>query len=627
MKKFIGLLFLTILFASKMLLAQTDGKKDSNDAHNKAILERLGEQNQEIENQRLNDSLKKVELEEQIDLLKASNFLKKDELQKEIDALNYEETHRIEEKKAKIDSLRASAKSYAVLGFFEDTLFNIYSNLGSFSAFDRANAIQDRIKKLSNDFGFDTNSIQVLENETTIDLYYKENTILSISETDALWNNSTKLALAKAYKIKIEQAVLRYKKETSLLTLAKEIGLALLVLLAMFLIITGLKKLAKFVANKIALNEGKLFKGIVIKNYTLFDSSRQIRVLLTLNNLVKWLLILLTIYIALPIVFGIFPWTQHFTETLFGYILNPAKHIAKAIWHYLPNLFTILVIVVFFRYVIKGIYFLKTEIENGKLRIKGFYPDWANPTYQIIIVVIYAFMAVVIFPYLPGSNSPIFKGVSVFLGVLFTFGSSGALSNVIAGLVLTYMRLFKIGDRVKIGEVVGDVIEKSLLVTRIRTIKNEIISIPNSSVMSSHTTNYSSDVKKRGLILNTTVTIGYDVPWKDIHQALLNAADKTEFILKDPKPFVLQTSLEDFYVAYQLNAYTKEPNLQAVIYSNLHSNIQDCCNEMGIEILSPHYRAARDGNKTTIPENYLDPNYKTPSFQVNLNSKDPKNNE
>ncbi|MCF8426534.1 MAG: mechanosensitive ion channel [Bacteroidia bacterium] len=627
MKKFIGLLYVSILFSSNLLLAQTDGKKDSNDAHNKAILERLGEQNQEIENQRLNDSLKKVELEEQIYLLKASNSLKKEELQKEIDALNYKETNRLTEKKARIDSLRASAKSYAVMGFFEDTLFKIYGNLGSFSAFDRAQAIQERIKKLKDDFSFDTSSIQVLENETTFDLYYKEIILLSISETDALWNNTSKLQLATNYKLLIEQAVLNYKKETSLLILAKEIGLALIVLLAMILIIAGLKWLSKWTDNKISINEGKIFKGIIIKNYTLFDSGRQVKVLLTLNKLVKWILILLTIYIALPIIFGIFPWTQHFTETLFGYILNPAKHIAKAIWHYLPNLFTIMVIVVFFRYAIKGIYFLKTEIENGKLRIKGFYPDWANPTYQIIIVVIYAFMAVVIFPYLPGSNSPIFKGVSVFLGVLFTFGSSGALSNVIAGLVLTYMRLFKIGDRVKIGEVVGDVIEKSLLVTRIRTIKNEIISIPNSSVMSSHTTNYSSDVKKRGLILNTTVTIGYDVPWKDIHQALLNAADKTEFILKDPKPFVLQTSLEDFYVAYQLNAYTKEPNLQAVIYSNLHSNIQDCCNEMGIEILSPHYRAARDGNKTTIPENYLDPNYKTPSFQVNLNSKDPKNNE
>ena len=230
-------------------------------------------------------------------------------------------------------------------------------------------------------------------------------------------------------------------------------------------------------------------------------------------------------------------------------------------------------------------------------------------------------MIIVVFPYLPGSDSKVFQGVSVFLGFLFTFGSAGSLSNIMAGIVLTYMRLFKIGDRVKIGEIVGDIIEKSLLVTRIRTTKNEIISIPNSSVLNSHTINYSSDTVDNGLILHTTVTIGYDVPWKDMHQALIDAALRTDLILKEPKPFVLQTSLEDFYVSYQINAYTKDANKQAAIYSQLHSNIQDCCNEVGIEILSPHYRAARDGNRTTIPENYLDKDYQAPSFNINNNNK------
>ena len=291
---------------------------------------------------------------------------------------------------------------------------------------------------------------------------------------------------------------------------------------------------------------------------------------------------------------------------------------ASSVWNYLPKLFTIIVIVVVFKYVLKGTHFLKNELEEGNLSLPGFYADWANPTYQIIRVIIIAFMMVLIFPYLPGSDSPVFQGVSVFLGVLFTFGSSGSLSNIVAGLVLTYMRLFKIGDRVKIGEIIGDVIEKSLLVTRIRTIKNEIISIPNSTVMSSHTINYSSDTVDNGLILHTTVTIGYDVPWKDMHQALLNAADRTDLLMKEPKPFVLQTSLDDFYVSYQINAYTKEANKQATIYSELHQNIQDCCNEVGIEILSPHYRSARDGNMTTIPANYLDKDYKAPNFNINI---------
>ncbi|MCB0380706.1 MAG: mechanosensitive ion channel family protein, partial [Flavobacteriales bacterium] len=299
-------------------------------------------------------------------------------------------------------------------------------------------------------------------------------------------------------------------------------------------------------------------------------------------------------------------------------ILNPVKRIASGLWNYLPNLITILVIVFVFRYVFRGLAFLKNEVENGNLTLPGFYTDWANPTYQIVKVIVFAFMLIVIFPYLPGSDSPIFQGVSVFLGFLFTFGSAGSLSNVIAGLVLTYMRLFKIGDRVKIGEVVGDVIEKSLLVTRVRTIKNEIISIPNSTVMNSHTVNYSSDAPEKGLIIHSTVTIGYDVPWRDTQQALIDAALKTELILKEPTPFVLQTSLDDFYVSYQINAYVREANKQASIYSALHQNIQDVFNERGIEILSPHYRAARDGNMTTIPANYLDKDYKAPTFNVNV---------
>ena len=338
-----------------------------------------------------------------------------------------------------------------------------------------------------------------------------------------------------------------------------------------------------------------------------------------MNGIFRWVLILLIIYIALPILFGIFPWTQNFAETLFGYILNPLRKIIRGFLDYLPNLITIIVILVVFRYVLKGIYFLRTEIALGKLKISGFYPDWANPTYQIIRVLIFAFMIVVIFPYLPGSESPIFKGVSVFLGFLFTFGSAGSLSNIIAGILLTYMRAFKINDRVKLGDVTGDVVAKTLLATRIRTIKNEIISIPNSTVMNSQTTNYSSDAPDKGLIIYTTVTIGYDVPWRLMHEVLIEAALRTELILKEPQPFVLQTSLDDFYVSYQINSYIREANKQAVIYSNLHQNIQDVCNEKGVEILSPHYRAARDGNMTTIPSDYLPKDYKTPSFNVSVN--------
>ncbi|PKP42670.1 MAG: transmembrane ion channel [Bacteroidetes bacterium HGW-Bacteroidetes-13] len=609
--------FLAILI-SQNAFAQTDSLKKS-DSINATILKDYNNRLILIERQRKIDSIKKAELEIQLQSLKTTDNLKKEELQKQLQELGNQEAKRIAAKKNQINSLRKSAKSFPVKGFLSDTLFFIYSRLGSFSAYERAEAISNRIEKLADNYNFVLDSLKISEAETTFDIVYGEKIIMSISESDAIWNNLSKSELAEEYHKILGNAVLKYKSETSFKTLAKSIGLALLVVIIFGFIIFYLNKLFKWTQSKIEFQENKRIKGITIKNYTLFDAKRQVNAFLSVNSILKWFLILLSTYIALPILFGIFPWTKNFAETLFGYILNPLKKIAGGLWNYLPNLITILVIVVVFSYVLKGINFLKSEIEKGNLTIPGFYPDWANPTYQIVRVIVFAFMIVVIFPYLPGSDSPVFQGVSVFLGFLFTFGSAGSLSNVIAGLVLTYMRLFKIGDRVKIGEVVGDVIEKSLLVTRIRTTKNEIISIPNSTVMSSHTINYSSDTVDKGLILHTTVTIGYDVPWKNIHQALLNAADRTELLQKEPNPFILQTSLDDFYVSYQLNAYTKEANKQATIYSQLHANIQDCCNEAGIEILSPHYRAARDGNTTTIPQNYLPTDYKAPNFNVNVN--------
>ncbi len=619
--KLITGLSICILLLAKTGLGQKVEKDSSHlkkDSINATIFQNYQRMLGEVEQQRIIDSVTKAELETRINSLSTTDNLTKEKLQKQLLEIKNKEAIRIAKKKAQIDSLRLSAVAYPVMGFFDDTLFLIYNKLGSFSALDRANAISERISKIKSDFSFKPDSLKLSGSETSVDIVYSEKIIVSVTENDALWQNTTKQELASRYKKVIGDAVMYYKSQTSVFSILKSIALALLVLAVIAALIVYTRKMFKWTALKIEEQEGLLIKGFKIKNYTLFDASRQVKVLLTVNTILKWFIILLIVYITLPILFGLFPWTRGFAHTLFEFIMNPVKRIALGLWNYLPNLITIIVIIIVFRYVFKGLAFLKNEIEKGALSLPGFYPDWANPTYQIIRVMVSAFAIVVIFPYLPGSDSPVFRGVSVFLGFLFTFGSAGSLSNVIAGLVLTYMRLFKIGDRVKIGEVIGDVIEKSLLVTRIRTIKNEIISIPNSTVMSSHTINYSSDAPEKGLIIHTTVTIGYDVPWRDMHQALIDAAAKTEMVLPKPKPFVLQTSLDDFYVSYQINAYIKEANKQATIYSNLHQNIQDICNERGIEILSPHYRAARDGNMIAIPPSYLDKNYTPPSFNIKV---------
>lgn len=574
------------------------------DTSNEVLLNDYSKKLAALEQQRIDDSINKAKLQSKIESLSTTDNLQKEALQAKLDELKDKEVNRLLLKKAQIDSLRKTATGVPVEVFYNDTLFKIYSRFGGFTAKDRAETVAKRITELAEQFNFTPDSFVTRQSENSVDVAYGDRVITSVSENDALWNNTTSDSLAQKYLKKIRAAIVEYRDQTSFKTLAIEVGLAILVLLVIGLLIYFIGKFFRWTALKIIAQEGKLFKGVRVKNYMLMDSQRQLGAVLSINTIVKWFVILLAIYIALPILFGIFPSTEDLAQTLFGYILNPLKSIALKVWGYVPNLMTIVVIVMIFRYVLKGVNFLKSEIEAGKLTIPGFYQDWANPTYQIVRVLIYAFMLVVIFPYLPGSDSPIFKGVSVFLGFLFTFGSAGSLSNVISGLVLTYMRLFVIGDRVKIGDITGDVIEKSLLVTRIRTNKNEIISIPNSTVMSSHTINYSSDAPSNGLIIHSTVTIGYDVPWKDMHQALIDAALRTDLVLKEPMPFVLQTSLDDFYVSYQINGYVREANRQATIYSNLHQHIQDVCNERGIEIMSPHYRAQRDGTTSTIPENY-----------------------
>jgi len=609
------LVLLGLLAITNLCSAQENLTKGAVINKDSILLAQYNKKINDIESLRETDSIKKESLLAEINSLKTTDNLKKEELLLQLKDIKNKEAENLAIRKSTIEQLREKNVGYPVIGFFNDTLFTVYSNLGSFSAKERASAVSVRLKKIARIRNFAADSLKQTAEYNNLNLVYADIIVMSISEDDALWASDNKESIAINYQKIIAAAVIQYQNETNIVTLLKEFGLALLVLIVTFFIIKYILKLFRWTAVKIYAQKNIHINGIKIRDYMLFDASREVSALITLNKILKWLVVLSTVYIALPILFGIFPWTKNMAQTLFGFVLNPLKDIGLSLWVFLPNLITIVVIVIVFRYVLKGLYFLKSEIQEENLKLPGFYSDWASPTYQIIKVLVFAFMIIVIFPYLPGSDSPVFQGVSVFLGFLFTFGSAGSLSNVIAGLVLTYMRLFKIGDRVMIGGISGDVIEKNMLVTRVRTTKNEIISIPNSTVMNSHTINYSSDATEKGLIMHSTVTIGYDVPWRDMHQVLIAAALQTPLILKEPAPFVLQTSLDDFYVSYQINAYTRESNKQAMIYSELHQNIQDLCNKAGIEIMSPHYRAARDGNQSTIPADQLPKDYQIPSFR------------
>ena len=376
--------------------------------------------------------------------------------------------------------------------------------------------------------------------------------------------------------------------------------------LAILLIQSALIGLTSFVYRKVrvkiaSLKETRL-KSISFHGYDLLDTDKQVKLLIFVANMIRWLLIVLQLLFTVPILFSIFPETKNFATQLFSYVWKPLKFIGKGIVDYLPNLFSIIVIVLVIRYVVRILKYMADQVAEGKLKISGFYPDWASPTYHIVRFLLYAFMVAMIYPYLPGADSGVFQGVSVFVGLIVSLGSSTVIGNIIAGFVITYMRPFKLGDRIKLNDTVGNVIEKTTLVTRIRTPKNEMVTIPNSFIMSSHTTNYSESARDLGLIIHAEVTIGYDTPWRKVHQLLIDAAKATPGVSSEPEPFVLETSLSDFYPVYQINAYIKDADKLNQLYSDLFQNIQDKFAAADVEILSPHYTAFRNGNASAIPK-------------------------
>ena len=376
------------------------------------------------------------------------------------------------------------------------------------------------------------------------------------------------------------------------LHLFQRIGIALAIIVGQILLIWFIWFLFKRFNNKIE-NAGKdKIKPLVFKKIKIFTTKQIIKIIEFFLRLLKYFITGIQLFLTIPIIFSLFSATRNLSSVLFGYILNPVRNILRGAVGYIPNLFYIIIIILITRYVLKGLKFFALQIEKGKIKINGFYTEWAAPTYKILQVLLLAFTIAIIYPYLPGSDSRAFQGVSVFIGIIFSLGSSTAIGNLVAGLVITYMRPFKIGDRVKIKEITGFVVEKNLMVVRLKTHKNEYVTFPNLIILGSNIINYntSSDEDEEGLIIYTEVTFGYATPWQTVHDILINAALETEHVQKRPKPFVLQTKLDDFYACYQINCYTKEVSKVPRIYTMLYENIQNGFRESGLDLTSSHYR-------------------------------------
>ena len=509
---------------------------------------------------------------------------------------------KLAKQKHRIDSLRMVTQGIPVV-VDNDTLFYFYAKRGGHTPQQRAENVANDITELGKRFNLQPDSLYIESSDIVTDVMYDNKVIVSFTDLDGLWENCSRDQLAASKRLIIVEKLRLMKEEHSMLQLCKRIIYFVLVLIGQFLLFWGTNWLFRKLKVRIVRLRNTRLKPFSIQDYELLDTQKQVKLLIFLANLVRYVFMFLQLLLTVPLLFSIFPQTKSFAYLLLSYIWEPIRSILVGIVSYIPNLFTIFVIYMAIRYLVRLVRYLAGEVQSERLKLRGFYPDWAIPTYHIIRFLLYAFMIAMIYPYLPGSNSGVFQGISVFVGLIVSLGSSTVIGNIIAGLVITYMRPFKIGDRIKLNDTTGNVVEKTPLVTRIRTPKNEVVTIPNSFVMSSHTVNFSQSAREYGLIIHSEVSIGYDVPWRVVNKLLIEDALNTPGVVDDPRPFVLSTSLSDWYPVYQVNAYIKDADCLAEIYSDLHQNIQDRFNEAGVEIMSPHYMAVRDGNASTIPSN------------------------
>lgn len=510
------------------------------------------------------------------------------------------------QQKLRIDSLRKFTQGVPVV-VEGDTLFYIYAKRGGHTPQQRAVMNATAITELGKRFNLKPDSLYLESSDIVTDLMYGDKVLASFTDQDGLWEGRTRDQLAADKRHIVVDKLKDMKKEHSLWQLGKRIIFFVLVLLGQYLLFWATTWLFKKLKIRIQRLKDTKLKPISIQDYELLDTQKQVNLLIFLANILRYAFMLLQLVLTVPLLFSIFPQTEKLAYQIFSYIWNPVKSIFGGVIDYIPNLFTIFVICLAVKYLVRLVHYLATEVQSDRLKLNGFYPDWAMPTFHIIRFLLYAFMIAMIYPYLPGSDSGVFQGISVFVGLIVSLGSSTVIGNIIAGLVITYMRPFKLGDRIKLNDTTGNVIEKTPLVTRIRTPKNELVTIPNSFIMSSHTVNYSASARTYGLIIHAEVSIGYDVPWRKVHSLLLKAAQATQGVAADPEPFVLETELQDWYPVYQINAYITEADQLAQIYSNLYQSIQDIFAEADVEIMSPHYMAVRDGNETTIPKSGLKP--------------------
>jgi len=467
-------------------------------------------------------------------------------------------------------------------------LFNV-RGMSSFTAEQRAAAVSKRIKSAAADQSVSVDSVKIIAEGDHLAVYAGANFLINVYEQDAEVEQISRETLALIIKQKTSEAMKLYRHDRNRPVLIKKSINALVAFLIQALILMLILWLFRLINNVFQKRITSRIETLETQSFSLIRANQIWKIYNSVIRLLKIVIIVVFVAFSVNYILGLFPWTRNVSTYVLKLLGDPFVSMGKGILHFLPDLAFLVVLYFIVRYLLKLSRLLFKGIQEGGIVFKKFDPDWAMPTYRIFRVFVIIFAVIIAFPYIPGSDSTAFKGISVFIGVLLSLGSSSFISNLIAGYFMTYRGAFKMGDRIQVGDQVGFVEAQEVLVTRLRTIKNEEVIIPNSTMLNSNILNFSKKAREQGLIIHTVVGIGYETPWRMVEAMLKEAADRTEELLKEPPPYVLQLSLGDFAINYEINAYCNDVSHLRRTYTLLHQNILDVFNENNVQIMTPAY--------------------------------------
>jgi small-conductance mechanosensitive channel len=489
---------------------------------------------------------------------------------------------------ARADAPAEAEIATAPVEFDGNDLFRV-RGVSSLPASVRARLIRERLAAIAADRRVPVEAIRVIEADDVSRIVGGETVLVTIVDADASLEQVQRAQLAAVHLRTLQQAIADYRQARSAGALrqgAIDAGIGTLLLaFGIFAVRRSRRGLDRYLTRRLHAR----IHSVGFQSFELMRAERIWEALRSGLLAVQTIVLVAFVLLYVGFVLAEFPWTRGMSRDMTALALAPLQVIAASLLASIPSLAFLTVLFFVVRVGLRLVRLFFDAVETRRVTLASFDPEWAQPTYKIVRVVVIAFGVIVAYPYIPGSDSAAFRGVSLFIGILFSLGSSSAISNIIAGYMMTYRRAFKVGDRIKIGTTTGDVIEMRLQVTHLRSVKNEEIIVPNSQILSGEVVNYSSLARAHGLILHTDIGIGYETPWRQVEAMLLMAAERTSGLSAAPAPFVMEKALGDFAVVYELNVYCSDVPAMNQRYSELHRNILDVFNEYGVQIMTPAY--------------------------------------